>query len=71
MLGGDGAITAVAAICASHATGKIKSPGGLLRKMVELHQKGMLRLDRTLFGLAKKASLGRCTPAEPQHNQHL
>ena len=53
-LGGDGAITALAAICARHATGGVKSPGGLLRKMVELHGKGTLRLDRTLFGLADK-----------------
>ena len=53
-LGGDGAITALAAICARHATGGVKSPGGLLRKMVELHGRGMLRLDRTLFGLADK-----------------
>jgi len=53
-LGGDAAITALAAICARHAAGQVKSPGGLLRKMVELHQKGTLRLDRTLFGLADK-----------------
>ena len=70
-LGGDGAITALAAICARHATGDVKSPGGLLRKMVELHGKGTLRLDRTLFGLAEKASLGRRTPAEPQRDRHL
>ena len=69
--GGDGAITALAAICARHATGGVKSPGGLLRKMVELHQEGTLRLDATLFGLAEKVSLGRRTPAEPQRDQHL
>jgi replication initiation protein RepC len=34
------------------AAGKVRSPGGLLRRMVELHQQGHLRLDRTLFGLA-------------------
>jgi replication initiation protein RepC len=28
------------------------APGGLLRRMVELHELGELRLDRTLFGLA-------------------
>lgn len=68
-LGGDGAITALAAICARHATGKVKSPGGLLRKMVELHQKGTLRLDRTLFGLAEKVGNGRHTPAKQQDNR--
>ncbi len=35
----------------SHHPGKVT---GLLRKMVELHQTGGLRLDRTLFGLAEK-----------------
>ena len=69
--GGDGAITALAAICARHATGGVKSPGGLLRKMVELHQKGTLRLDRTLFGLAEKVGYGRRTPAVQQHCRHL
>jgi replication initiation protein RepC len=48
------AITALAAISARHAAGKVQSPGGLLRKMVELHQAGGLRLDRTLFGLADR-----------------
>jgi len=54
MLGQEEAITALAAICARHAAEKVRSPGGLLRRMVELHQAGELRLDRTLFGLAKK-----------------
>jgi replication initiation protein RepC len=53
-LGTREAITALAAICARHAAGQVRSPGGLLRKMVELHQTGGLRLDRTLFGLADK-----------------
>ncbi len=57
--GGDGAITALAAICARHAADQVKSPGGLLRKMVELHQKGTLRLDATLFGLADKLKKGQ------------
>ncbi len=52
--GQEEAITALAAICARHAAGKVRSPGGLLRRMVELHQQGELRLDRTLFGLADK-----------------
>ena len=51
-LGREEAITALAAICARHAAGKVVSPGSLLRCMVELHGKGSLRLDRTLFGLA-------------------
>ncbi len=55
LLGQEEAITALAAIRARHAVGKVRSPGGLLRRMVELHQKGELRLDRTLFGLADKA----------------
>ncbi len=54
MLGQEEAITALAAICARHAAGKVRSAGGLLRRMVELHQAGELRLDRTLFGLADK-----------------
>ena len=53
-LGLKEAITALAAISARHAAGRVQSPGGLLRKMVELQQTGMLRLDRTLFGLADK-----------------
>ena len=62
-LGGDGAITALAAICARHATGDVKSPGGLLRKMVDLHGKGTLRLDATLFGLADKLKKAAVKPA--------
>ena len=54
MLGQEEAITLLAAICARHAAGKVRSPGGLLRRLVELHQAGGLRLDRTLFGLADK-----------------
>jgi len=53
-LGRQEATAALAAICARHADGKVKSPDGLLRCMVELHGKGTLRLDRTLFGLAAK-----------------
>ncbi len=43
MLGQEEAIAALAAICAHHAAGKVRSPGGLLRRMVELHQAGELR----------------------------
>ena len=60
MLGQEEAITTLAAVCARHAAGKVRSPNGLLRRMVELHQQGELRLDRTLFGLADKV----CKEAE-------
>ncbi|MGI4798294.1 MAG: plasmid replication protein RepC [Janthinobacterium lividum] len=53
ILGRMEAITMLATISARHMTGKVRSPGGLLRKMVDLHREGGLRLDRTLFGLAK------------------
>jgi len=39
--------------------------------MVELHQKGTLRLDRTLFGLAEKVSHGRHTPTKQQRCRQL
>ena len=51
-LGQTEAVTMLAAISARHAAGDVKSPGGLMRRMVELHERGELRLDRTLFGLA-------------------
>lgn len=51
-LGQMEAVTLLATISARHTTGKVRSPGGLLRRMVDLHQLGRLRLDRTLFGLA-------------------
>jgi replication initiation protein RepC len=72
LLGQEEAVTMLATICARHADGKVRSPGGLLRRMVELHQQGMLRLDRTLFGLVEKlGSNGRGGPAvKPStHNQ--
>lgn len=52
VLGQTEAVATIAAIAARHAAGEVKSPGGLLRRMVELHETGELRLDRTLFGLA-------------------
>jgi len=58
-LGRQEATAALAAICARHADGKVKSPDGLLWCMVELHAKGTLRLDRTLFGLAAKLNKGQ------------
>ena len=54
MLGQEEAITTLAAVCARHTAGEVRSPNGLLRRMVDLHQQGELRLDRTLFGLADK-----------------
>lgn len=48
------AVVMLAAIAARHEAGEIGSPGGLVRRMVELHQDGELRLDRTLFGLADR-----------------
>ena len=52
VLGRVEATLAVAAIAAKHAQGRVKLPGGYLRKMVQKHQNGQLRLDKTLFGLA-------------------
>jgi len=52
VLGRMEAVTMLATISARHTSGQVRSPGGLLRKMVELHQKGELQLHRTLFGLA-------------------
>jgi len=54
VLGRMEATTAVAAIAAKHDAGLVRSPGGLLRRMVEAHEEGTLRLDRTLFGLADR-----------------
>ena len=51
VLGRSEAATAIAAISAKHDAGLVRSPGGLLRYMVDAHQAGTLRLDRTLFGL--------------------
>lgn len=48
------AVVMLAAIAARHEAGEIASPGGMMRRMVELHQGGELRLDRTLFGLADR-----------------
>ena len=53
-LGRIEAIVMLAAIDARRSAGEVQSPGGLLRKMVELHRGGTLRLDKTLFGLADK-----------------
>ena len=55
VLGRSEAATAIAAISAKHDAGLVRSPGGLLRYMVDAHQAGTLRLDRTLFGLVDGA----------------
>jgi len=52
VLGRMEATSAIAAISAKHGAGLVRSPGGLLRHMVQAHLEGELRLDRTLFGLA-------------------
>jgi replication initiation protein RepC len=62
VLGRQEATAALAAIYARHADGKVKKPDGLLRCMVDLHGKGTLRLDRTLFGLAAKLNKDRHQP---------
>jgi replication initiation protein RepC len=55
VLGRYEAATAIAAISAKNDMGLVRSPGGLLRHMVDAHLGGTLRLDRTLFGLVDKA----------------
>ena len=59
MLGPQAAVLALASIAARHARGLVQSPGGLLRRMVELHDTGLLRLDRTLFGLVDELTRER------------
>ena len=64
VLGRQEAVTALAAICVRQAEGKVKkSPGGLLRRMVELHGEGKLRLDKTCFGLADRLRKQHPQPA--------
>ena len=48
------AAVAVAAITGRYNAGEVRSPGGLLRKLIKLHGTGELRLDRTLRGLAAR-----------------
>lgn len=45
------ATAAVAAVAGRHAAGEVRSPNGLLRRMIGLYGTGELRLDRTLRGL--------------------
>ena len=59
VLGRQAAIVALATISARHGLHLVRSPGGLLRRMVELHRDGTLRLDLTLFGLVARLKLDR------------
>lgn len=53
------AVAALAVVATRHARGEVRSPEALLRKMVELHQAGLLRLDKSLFGLMDRPREGR------------
>lgn len=59
VLGRQAAIVALATISARHGLHLVRSPGGLLRRMVELHRESALRLDLTLFGLVARLKLDR------------
>ena len=48
------AAVAVAAITGRCNAGEVRSPGGLLRRMIKLYSTNELRLDRTLRGLAAR-----------------
>lgn len=52
VLGRQEAVTVLGVISTRTAAGEVRSPNGYLRRMVELHREGGLRLDKTLFGLA-------------------
>lgn len=62
VLGRQETATAIAAISAKHAMGLVRSPGGLLRHMIDAHLAGTLRLDRTLFGLVDKTKRSENNP---------
>lgn len=68
MLGQQPAVVALACIAARHTKGLVQSPGGLLRRMVELHEAGTLRLDRTLFGLASELTQARAVKVQKPCN---
>lgn len=62
VLGGRGAAIVVGTIATKHEAKMVHNPTGYLRKMVEQHLKGELRLDKTLHGLADMAGRpGRAT----------
>jgi replication initiation protein RepC len=50
------ATAALAAVAGRHAAGEVRSPNGLLRRMVQLYETGELYLDRTLRSLMTRAS---------------
>ena len=71
VLGGKGAAIVVGTIATKHEAKLVHNPTGYLRKMVEQHLKGELRLDKTLHGLADMAGRpGKATRrgAVPQGN---
>lgn len=55
VLGSQGAAIVVGTIATKHEAKMVHNPTGYLRKMVEKHLKGELRLDKTLHGLADMA----------------
>ncbi|MHB0729921.1 plasmid replication protein RepC [Roseomonas mucosa] len=55
VLGGIGASVAIGTIAAKHEARLVRNPGGYLRRMLEKHHTGDLRLDKTLHGLADAA----------------
>lgn len=55
VLGGRGAAIVLGTIATKHEAKLVHNPTGYLRKMVEQHLKGELRLDKTLHGLADMA----------------
>lgn len=59
MLSPQVAVLALASIAARLARGLVQSPGRLLRRMVELHEAGSLRLNKTRFGLADELTRQR------------
>ena len=70
VLGRQEAVVALAAIAARHERGLVRSPGGLLRHLVDAHREGTLRLDRTLFGLAD-GIVSKPRPATAGFDRHL
>ncbi|WP_229707559.1 replication initiation protein RepC [Bombella mellum] len=51
VLGQYEAAVAIAVISARQAEGRIRSPGGYLRAMIDRQLRGELNLDRTLYGM--------------------
>ncbi|MDT8278529.1 plasmid replication protein RepC [Roseomonas mucosa] len=55
VLGVIGASVAIGTVATKHEAGLVRNPGGYLRRMLEKHHAGELRLDKTLYGLADAA----------------